>query len=737
MKNKILNIFLLTFMILFILNFQKDSNNLFIFSWDYATMFVPWKNFLISSIQDFNSIPLWNPYNFCGEPFWTNLQTTVLYPFNILFFLLSLEWAFEVQSQIHYIILGIFYFLFFCRFFKNKIAVWLSTITILLSHFFLFNINNITVLYAITYLPVQLYALIKIIKTQNNKYYIFFFISSLLLFLSGHQQYIFYNLLFLSALFLFYLFHSKINKTIIIKLVITVILLLIFISFQYYPTIKSLHLFSRSGADFSTFGQLHPIHLITVLIPDFFGNSADNSFIGFYYKPLYNNINIYEFLGLIPLIIIISACFKKFFIKDYKFYILLAGIILPVLISLGNYTPVMPALTFLFPPFKWFRLPNRILYIYVINSSFLTGYIIDRYLNTPNINLNIRFKQITLLMIIGTLIILGFLVFNQETVLNFLKDNFIRNELNIEKNIFIVNQYNRIIKNIIFFQTKLMIIYFILIIIKNKIKLFTLFFLFLLIELLTFNARFLNYVNSFNFPESKKIINYITNDTGYYRVLSLLHTDSTFDKNKNLHIKKHSVKGDNPMVLNNFVTFFNKIETDRNKVHPNTVVGIPDINLPVLDTLSIKYIITNNNIDNSKFISILYDSNYQQHLYLNPDYKPLFYTMNNVSNDSKIIFTNNYDSSNTIYIKNFNKKFVSVNNNDKDIIEIKYYSPNKILININKHSPGILVFADTYHPNWQCRVNENKVKIYEVNKLLKGIFLESGNYKVEFNFKIL
>ena len=63
------------------------------------------------------SIPLWNPYLFSGMPFFADIQTAILYPFNLLLSLTvknnGLSYAlFEYQVIFHFVLCGYFMFLF-------------------------------------------------------------------------------------------------------------------------------------------------------------------------------------------------------------------------------------------------------------------------------------------------------------------------------------------------------------------------------------------------------------------------------------------------------------------------------------------------------------------------------------------------------------------------------------------------------------------------------------------------
>ena len=60
------------------------------------------------------SIPLWNPYYYCGHPFLANPPTSVFYPSTLLFLALPFPWAFNVDTLLHIYLAatGIYCFVF-------------------------------------------------------------------------------------------------------------------------------------------------------------------------------------------------------------------------------------------------------------------------------------------------------------------------------------------------------------------------------------------------------------------------------------------------------------------------------------------------------------------------------------------------------------------------------------------------------------------------------------------------
>ena len=70
---------------------------------------------------------------------------------------------------------------------------------------------------------------------------------------------------------------------------------------------------------------------------------------------------------------------------------------------------------------------------------------------------------------------------------------------------------------------------------------------------------------------------------------------------------------------------------------------------------------------------------------------------------------------------------------DSDIF-IRDYQPNRVAIDASLKRSGILVLSDVYYPGWEAYVDGVKVKIYRVDGLIRGVFLEQGRHEVIFKY---
>jgi len=79
---------------------------------DLRTQYLPWREFAFSQIRS-GHFPLWNPYAFCGTPFFADPQSALLYPPNWLNLFLSPERAASSIVALHFFMAIVFAGIFF------------------------------------------------------------------------------------------------------------------------------------------------------------------------------------------------------------------------------------------------------------------------------------------------------------------------------------------------------------------------------------------------------------------------------------------------------------------------------------------------------------------------------------------------------------------------------------------------------------------------------------------------
>lgn len=162
--------------------------------------------------------------------------------------------------------------------------------------------------------------------------------------------------------------------------------------------------------------------------------------------------------------------------------------------------------------------------------------------------------------------------------------------------------------------------------------------------------------------------------------------------------------------------------------------------------LNVKYIFTPAKINSDNLQLIL--TNKWTNMYLNKSCIERAFVVDKVktveSEDEyiKAIISPEFNPEEEVVIKNVYHGFDlrKKGKNCKRKVKIVKYSPQEVVIYTDLANPGFLVLSDTYYPGWSVFVNGKEDKIYRVNYLLRGVYLQPGKHKIRFiynpkNFK--
>jgi hypothetical protein len=349
---------------------------------DLAPYFIPPRFFWVESIKQ-GSFPLWNPYQFSGHPFFANPQHALLYPFNGLFFLLPFDIAFNVIIILHFLLGGLFTYLFLRDLKVNPTGSLISGLIFMLSGYLLSVHSLLTILLSSIWTPLIIMFFRRAIYGQGFKNEIFTAILIAVSFLGGGIEIVYGNFFVLLIMVIFspfphtrsvgdkprrykFLFSVPIYWGRIRSLVIVSILFLFFSAVQLFPFIELFH-HSIRGNGFSyleaTIWSFAPKDVLLFFLPDAYGYFLDMKKYWVsqcWFKTLYT--------GGLPFIL--SAIFFVFG-KDRKLY--LALMIFSLFLALGKYNPLYYFVFKYVPFFNGIRYPAKFLYIFILVLSITAG----------------------------------------------------------------------------------------------------------------------------------------------------------------------------------------------------------------------------------------------------------------------------------------------------------------------------------------------------------------------------
>ena len=110
-------------------------------------------------------LPLWNPYNFAGSPFWADVQAAVFYPPSLLTLLLSAPWGFsafalELEAIAHFWLAAALMYLFIRQLTASRAAAVIAALTFTFSGYLTgYPSQQLAVLEADVWLPLLLFFL--------------------------------------------------------------------------------------------------------------------------------------------------------------------------------------------------------------------------------------------------------------------------------------------------------------------------------------------------------------------------------------------------------------------------------------------------------------------------------------------------------------------------------------------------------------------------------------------------
>lgn len=318
----------------------------------------PEKSLIAESYRNFQ-IPLWNPYSFSGQPLLANFHSGALNPFNLLMVIFGdhLGWTLMMFFQM-YLSMTAMYLFIRCSS-KNVLPNIAASIIYGLSYFAISWSQFACLGYNFIWLPL-------ILKSLKKSQYLFLPFGIFLLTVSGNFQSLFYSLTIIFFYFIFLNFR-KLNPKIFLKFVIYFSLGLLLSSIQLLPTLELISHSVRESENYISsynYGLLPLNQILTLFVPDFFGNPATYNYWGFF-----NYFETIVYQGIIPLISILFFIFnfKKLSVEG-KFF---AGIIFISLLFIFD-NPVSRIIYILKVPFLSTSAAGRLFFPLIIGSTYLS-----------------------------------------------------------------------------------------------------------------------------------------------------------------------------------------------------------------------------------------------------------------------------------------------------------------------------------------------------------------------------
>ncbi len=703
-------------------------------SWDFWEDLIyqefPNRIFARDSLLHFQ-FPHWNPYTFGGMPFFAGLQAGVLYPFNLLISLFSVNngtfwYLLQIMIISHFFFAGISMFIYTSNKKLSKPACFFASIGYMFCGFFVTHVVHSMMLNILVWLPLVVMFLEKGLKERKMEYSI---ISGIILGLStlaGHPQITFYEFIFLGSYSLYLLITLPSKKTFsLILIIITFGVTLGIALILFLPAIELSNHSARVSWTFdqASEGSMSYTQILTFLMPKVFGAwTGPGSQAPQYWLPgLLNGYYTYWdtcFYAGISIFILAVVQFKNLRKIHFVRFALIWAII-SLSIALGRHFFVYKLLYDYIPGFGRFRSPSRILFTWNFLLPLLAASSFDQF-NRENLE---KFKKPLLICfaicaVFGIAVISGF--FNNVWPL------YMENKKNAD---FAALQGGILLLNTLIVSLPLI---FALI---NKLSLEKAKILIicgLILDMFIFGinhhivknsgaARFFNQNRSYALAIRKESENEI------FRVnvrQFLLEEDAQIIRKTNLKVLKRNQGMIDKIQL---LEGYNPLNLHR-RLPP--AHGRQQFDM-LLDLLNVKY-----------YINPDYQNQSQKLFLLNRDRLPrakMYYSAEVVENDSIVkynMINNNFDYINKLILTDQPELKLPENHRNIDNkIDITKYSANKIELHVSTQKNGLLWMSEIWYPAWKAYVDGKQTKLFCADYSFRAIEIPEGNHSIQFIYR--
>lgn len=680
---------------------------------DVTTQIYPWKKLTIDAYK-MGQIPLWDPYNFTGNPHLANIQSAVLSPFNLLFFVLPFIDAWSLLILFQPLMAGLFIYLLAKVLGISKWGSLMASVFFMFCGFITTWMAYGTLVYAILYLPLALWSIEKFYLTKKKKFLIVLTLTVPLSFFSGHIQTSFY--FFISVLFyigfklilnrnLLSAFYSK--KSFAYFLLSTFLGLILSLP-QLWPAFQ-LYLQTPRSESFGHATGISLKYLVTVLAPDFFGNAVTrNDWFGYYAEWA-------SFIGVWALVLVLLAL-VKINKKQLPFAIIGFGSLV-----LATFQPLISFLGTLRIPILSNSAANRIIVLFSFSFAVLAGFGFDYLREILESKKGLKKLFITL----GIMTIFFLLVW---LILIFMKP-FPLNGLLIAKRNFILPT--------LFFCGGILLIF-----LNIKFKRFfpiTAFYLLLAtsFDSLRFAQKWMPFdPRNLVYPETP-IIKAIQANIGDGRIYGNLGGEVSS------YYKIPVLSGYDSLYISRYGEFTGAGGINTAGVAPRLPI-ITDRILDLTGVVLIYHPIADTNQSwaypvwekKDRYEIVYQDDKFL--LFKNKKTLPraaLFYNYQVIIENKKIL--------ETFYDPQFDFRKVLILEKNPGLAlkeghgqaEITFYSPDLIEIKAKSSDPALLFLADNFYPSWEAEVNGRKTEIFRADYTFRTVLIPQGESMIKFKMR--
>jgi len=691
------------------------------------------------------SLPLWNPHVYAGTPFVGTLQSAIFYPFNLLFALVPIAPAMNWSIAGHLALSGIFTYFLLKQYGVSRFGAVLAGVVYSFAapqilHVYAGHLNALS---AMIWTPLMFLLLDRMIREHSFLYSTLLGVTIALQFLAGQPQYVFYTMI---ALFLYLLFQIGCSRAdgrrtprsgVLCLLFLCAVLLGIALSaVQILPSLEMTRYSTRENLSYDWVAQfsLPPDHLITYLLPDFFGDMLKVPYWGKNYL-----WEMSAYIGVMPLILVIFSIIR---VERRVTWFFLWLAIISLLFAFGKYTPLLKAAYMFVPGFNLFRGTSKFIFLNAFSLAVLSGFGADQLVRTC------REKRVRILLfaviasalagVIFLLICLGPEWFRSAIAASIRSGDFYEVPEQFMTGAYLSTAVSAFRSSAILTLGLLLVAAVVLVLAQfrsvNRTVLMTLVVATVVGDLFIFSNHYMVSFDSREAYGNREALNFLQRDREPFRIIA-----PEAEANFGMANRVETLGGYDTIMLKRFSEYIN-LSQGKNPDVPDLFVTITASN-KLTDLLNEKYLLLgakSTPVATGTFRQVF--SNGEAQLYQNSNAFPRAF----VVHAAKRVFgrqamfaelTNpGFDPWTSALVEEELVGLPQGASGRGRLPTIVNRAADTVTIDADLDSPGLLVLGDAFYPGWRAYVDGRETKIYPANYVMRSVMLPSGKHRVVFRY---
>ncbi len=375
-------------------------SNAMLYGSDTIQAGVFFREFMVDYYKAHGSVPMWNPYIFCGMPFVDAFHGDIFYlPTFILKMLLPLQRALGWGLILHIYLAGIFAYICARGFGLSRVASAFAGVSYMFAGYLVSLVapGHDGKIFVTTLFPLAFHFLNRGTTTFRLKWFLLLGLTIALIILTPHPQMAYFTLWGLGGFFVYrlvFMFRDKIGTA---KMALTTAMFVLAVviglfgsAIQFYPGYKYIQEFSpragtgaegRSGYEWATSWSLHLEELVGQFVPFFAGVSVNDPEAkgGYWGRNAFKDNT--EYTGFFPILIGIVgiALWRR---RETWFFVGMAAFAL--VYALGATTPLFYIFYAIIPNVGKMRAPSMIMFLFSFSFAMLAAFGIDALIKLRN-----------------------------------------------------------------------------------------------------------------------------------------------------------------------------------------------------------------------------------------------------------------------------------------------------------------------------------------------------------------